>query len=83
MSINTTNIDTLLEAYRQKLGITEEEEEQLILELKDKSAPTQDMSNVAESVATNIEDIQALAEMVSSLLEDVENLKAEVEELKQ
>jgi len=82
MDLTNVNVDILLAAYRQKLGITEEEEQQMIAEIQEGSAPTQDMSNIGEMVAINMEDNQAVAEMVSSLMMDVQQLRDEVEELK-
>ncbi|AXI29438.1 hypothetical protein V7079_22815 [Priestia megaterium] len=82
MDLTNVNVDVLLAAYRQKLGITEEEEQQMIAEIQEGSAPTQDMSNIGEMVAINMEDNQAVAEMVSSLMMDVQQLRDEVEELK-
>ncbi|MGN8233247.1 hypothetical protein ACTHAL_001475 [Priestia flexa] len=82
MDLTNVNVDVLLAAYRQKLGITEEEEQQMIAEIQEGSAPTQDMSNIGEMVAINMEDNQAVAEMVSSLMMDVQQLRNEVEELK-
>ena len=82
MDLTNVNVDVLLAAYRQKLGITEEEEQQMIAEIQGDSAPTQDMSNIGEMVAINMEDSQAVAEMVSSLMMDVQQLRDEVEELK-
>ncbi|MFP7737455.1 hypothetical protein ACLHDF_29975 [Priestia aryabhattai] len=83
MDLNNVNVDVLLAAYRQKLGITEEEEQQMIVEIQEGSAPTQDMTNIGEMVAVNMEDSQAMAEMVSSLMMEVQQLKEEVEALKQ
>ncbi|MDN3365432.1 hypothetical protein QU577_27085 [Priestia megaterium] len=82
MDLTNVNVDVLLAAYRQKLGITEEEEQQMIAEIQEGSAPTQDLSNIGEMVAINMEDNQAVAEMVSSLMMDVQQLRDEVEELK-
>lgn len=82
MDLTNVNVDVLLAAYRQKLGITQEEEQQMIAEIQEGSAPTQDMSNIGEMVAINMEDNQAVAEMVSSLMMDVQQLRDEVEELK-
>ena len=82
MDLTNVDVDVLLAAYRQKLGITEEEEQQMIEEIQEGSAPTQDMSNIGEMVAINMEDNQAVAEMVSSLMMDVQQLRDEVEELK-
>jgi undecaprenyl pyrophosphate synthase len=83
MGLNNANVDVLLSAYRQKLGITEEEEQQMIAEIQEGSAPTQDMTNIGEMVAVNMEDSQAMAEMVSSFMMEVQQLKEEVEALKQ
>jgi hypothetical protein len=83
MDLTNVNVDTFLAAYRQKLGITEEEEQQIIVEIQEGSAPTQDMTNIGEMVAVNMEDSQAMAEMVSSLMMEVQQLKEEVEALKQ
>ncbi|UYT83939.1 hypothetical protein [Priestia megaterium] len=83
MDLTNVNVDVLLAAYRQKLGITEEEEQQMIAEIQEDSAPTQDMSNIGEMVAINMEDNQTVAEMVGSLLMDMEQLKADNQQLKE
>ncbi|MEK4718110.1 hypothetical protein NST66_11080 [Priestia sp. FSL W8-0524] len=82
MNAPMMSVDELLVYYRQKLGITEAQEKQMIAEIQDDSAPTQDMSNIGEMVAINMEDSQAVAEMVGSLLMDMEQLKADNQELK-
>ncbi|MBU3569287.1 hypothetical protein IUK39_03725 [Priestia aryabhattai] len=83
MDLTNVNVDVLLAAYRQKLGITEEEEQQMIAEMQEDSAPSQDMSNIGEMVAINMEDSQAVAEMVGSLLMDMEQLKADNQQLRE
>ncbi|MEI2392223.1 hypothetical protein V8V55_20680 [Priestia megaterium] len=83
MDLSNVNTDSLLAYYRQRLGITEAQEKQMIAEIQDDSAPTQDMSNIGEMVAVNMEDSQAVAEMVGSLLMDMEQLKADNQQLRE
>lgn len=78
-----TNVDDLLRYYRQKLGITEAQEKQMIAEMQEDSAPSQDMSNIGEMVAINMEDNQAVAEMVGSLMMDMEQVKADNQQLRE
>jgi len=83
MNTPMMSVDELLVYYRQKLGITEAQEKQMMADIQEGSAPTQDMSNIGEMVAVNMEDSQAMAKMVSSLMMEVQQLKEEVKALKQ
>lgn len=83
MIANNPEVDVLLVSLRQKLGVTKEQEQQMMADIQEGSAPTQDMSNIGEMVAVNMEDSQAIAEMVGSLLMDMEQLKADNQQLRE
>lgn len=74
----STDLDVLLESLRQKLGVTPEQEQTLLDEIKANSTPTQDMSNLGEMLAFTVADSQAVAEMVSSVMMDLIDIRAEV-----
>ncbi|NBI31239.1 hypothetical protein [Chengkuizengella marina] len=71
--------EALLKHYRDKNGISEEQEQKQLEELESKSVTKQDLNSLGEVVAFFMLTIDDLGSMNAALMQEIEELKERLE----